>query len=59
MNKLKGLFLGAGFSYEAGMPLMWELTSDIKEWLSRTSFAISILAGESKVAVILTASSRT
>ena len=29
MNKLKGLFLGAGFSSEAGMPLMWELTGDI------------------------------
>lgn len=29
-----GLFLGAGASYEAGIPLVWELTSEIKNWLT-------------------------
>lgn len=29
-----GLFVGAGFSHEAGMPLVWELTSEIKNWLT-------------------------
>jgi hypothetical protein len=28
------LFLGAGASYEAGMPLVWELTAEIKNWLT-------------------------
>lgn len=31
---LTGLFLGAGASYEVGMPLVWELTSEIKAWLT-------------------------
>jgi hypothetical protein len=31
---LTGLFLGAGASYEAGMPLVWELTGEIKDWLT-------------------------
>jgi hypothetical protein len=29
-----GLFLGAGASYEAGMPLVWEVTEEIKSWLT-------------------------
>ena len=32
--KLTGLFLGAGASYEAGMPLVWDLTSELKKWLT-------------------------
>jgi hypothetical protein len=28
-----GLFLGAGASFEAGMPLVWDLTAQIKAWL--------------------------
>lgn len=32
--KLTGLFLGAGASYEAGMPLVWELTTELKNWLT-------------------------
>lgn len=31
---LTGLFLGAGASYEAGMPLVSELTEEIKSWLT-------------------------
>jgi hypothetical protein len=31
---LTGLFLGAGASYEAGMPLVWELTTEIRDWLT-------------------------
>jgi hypothetical protein len=34
MKRLTGLFLGAGASYEAGMPLVWELTAEIKNWLT-------------------------
>jgi hypothetical protein len=34
MKKLTGLFLGAGASFEAGMPLAWELTAEIKNWLT-------------------------
>ncbi len=35
MNKnLTGLFLGAGASYEAGLPVVWELTSEIRDWLT-------------------------
>ena len=34
MNCLTGLFLGAGASYEAGMPLVWDLTAEIKNWLT-------------------------
>jgi hypothetical protein len=33
-SKLTGLFFGAGASYEAGMPLLWELTAEIKNWLT-------------------------
>jgi hypothetical protein len=33
-TSLTGLFLGAGASYEASMPLVWGLTSEIKNWLS-------------------------
>ena len=31
---LTGLFSGAGASYEAGMPLVWELTAEIGNWLT-------------------------
>jgi hypothetical protein len=34
IKKLTGLFFGAGASYEAGMPLLWELTAEIKDWLT-------------------------
>lgn len=34
---LTGLFLGAGASYELGMPLVWELTKEIKDWLTPAS----------------------
>lgn len=34
MKPITGLFLGAGASYEAGMPLVWELTDEIKSWLT-------------------------
>lgn len=33
-KKLTGLFLGAGASYEAGMPLVWELTRELTTWLT-------------------------
>ena len=29
-----GLFLGAGASFESGMPLVWDLTAEIKAWLT-------------------------
>ncbi|MCY1033398.1 MAG: hypothetical protein EOP84_08955 [Verrucomicrobiaceae bacterium] len=31
---LTGLFLGAGASYEIGMPLVWGLTARLKNWLT-------------------------
>ena len=31
---MKALFIGAGFSYECGMPLVWELTAEIRRWLT-------------------------
>lgn len=34
MTRTMGLFLGAGASYEAGMPLASELTTEIKNWLT-------------------------
>jgi hypothetical protein len=34
MTGLTGLFLGAGASHYAGMPLAWELTEEIKNWLT-------------------------
>ena len=33
-RSLTGLFLGAGASYEVGMPLVWDLTNQIKRWLT-------------------------
>ena len=33
-RNLTGLFLGAGASYEAGMPLAWELSAKLKQWLT-------------------------
>jgi hypothetical protein len=29
-----GLFLGAGASFESGMPLVWDLTTEIRAWLT-------------------------
>lgn len=37
-SKRLGLFIGAGFSYEAGMPLVWDLTAEIKNWLTPEKF---------------------
>jgi hypothetical protein len=34
LKPLTGLFLGAGASCEAGMPLVWDLTAEIKNWLT-------------------------
>lgn len=34
MERLTGLLLGAGASVEAGMPLAWDLTAEIKAWLT-------------------------
>ncbi|MDR3498390.1 MAG: hypothetical protein P4L72_04095 [Parvibaculum sp.] len=34
MKRFAGLFLGAGASAELGMPLAWELTAEIKNWLT-------------------------
>ncbi|WP_333612703.1 hypothetical protein [Brevundimonas bullata] len=34
MTETTGLFLGAGASYELGMPLVWELTEELKRWLT-------------------------
>jgi hypothetical protein len=34
MKPITGLFLGAGASYEAGMPLVTELTNEIRDWLT-------------------------
>jgi len=31
---LTGLFLGAGASYDVGMPLVWDLTTELKAWLT-------------------------
>lgn len=31
---LTGLLLGAGASHELGMPLLWELTAELKTWLT-------------------------
>jgi hypothetical protein len=33
-TSLTGLFLGAGASYEVGLPLVWELTAEMKDWLT-------------------------
>lgn len=34
MRRVTGLLLGAGASAEAGMPLVWDLTGEIKNWLT-------------------------
>lgn len=34
MQKLAGLFLGAGATCEVGMPLVWDLTAELKSWLT-------------------------
>lgn len=31
---MKALFIGAGASYDCGMPLVWELTAEIRRWMS-------------------------
>jgi hypothetical protein len=33
-NESVGLFLGAGASFELGMPLVWDLTAELKAWLT-------------------------
>lgn len=33
-TRLTGLFLGSGASVEVGMPLVWELTEELKQWLT-------------------------
>ncbi|MGL6245471.1 hypothetical protein [Pseudomonas sp.] len=33
-HNLTGLFLGAGASYDVSMPLVWELTAELKKWLT-------------------------
>ena len=33
-GNLTGLLLGAGASYDLGMPLLWELTEELKRWLT-------------------------
>jgi len=33
-RNVTGLFLGAGASFEVGMPLVWELTDELKGWLT-------------------------
>lgn len=33
-RNLTGLFIGAGASYDVGMPLVWELTAELKNWLT-------------------------
>ena len=38
MQKIISLLLGAGASYEAGMPLVWELTAELKSWLTPEKF---------------------
>ena len=55
LKHLTGLFLGAGASCEAGMPLVRELTAEIKNWLTAGKFAISMRVGGFKVAAIQTA----
>jgi len=37
-HSLSGLLLGAGFSCEAGMPLVWELTDELRRWLTPEKF---------------------
>jgi hypothetical protein len=29
-----GLVLGAGASFETGMPLVWDVTAELKQWLT-------------------------
>jgi hypothetical protein len=62
-HKNKGVFLGAGASYEAGMPLVWEFSNTLRKnvlnrldsklfnfgsELSLKSFLINVLSDESK-----------
>ena len=37
-DQRKGLLLGAGASYELGMPLVWGLTNEIRDWLTPEKF---------------------
>lgn len=38
MTPLTGLFIGAGASCEVSMPLVWELTEEIRGWLTTDKF---------------------
>jgi hypothetical protein len=40
-----GLFLGAGASFEAGMPLVWDLTAQIKAWLTPENSRLLLAGG--------------
>ena len=51
MKPITGLFLGAGASYEAGMPLVWELTSELKTWLTPEKLRELIVGWRSQGAV--------
>lgn len=31
---MKAIFIGAGATYDCGMPLVWELTAEIKRWMT-------------------------
>ncbi|MEO4016418.1 hypothetical protein [Pseudomonas rossensis] len=31
---MKALFIGAGATYDCGMPLVWELTAEVRRWLT-------------------------
>lgn len=36
---VKALLLGAGASYDCGMPLVWELTAELRRWLTKPKLA--------------------
>ena len=38
MNNISALLMGAGFSCQMGMPLVWELTSELRRWLTPAKF---------------------
>ncbi|MDG4720030.1 MULTISPECIES: hypothetical protein [Thalassospira] len=34
MKNWRGMFLGAGASYDFGLPLVWDITNEIRDWLT-------------------------